>query len=124
MKDENIGRCFELSLEYQAKNPEYILVHGIITNLFPPYQSIYHAWCEKDGMIYDAVMENEYPEIVYNALFKAKAVHKYNIDSAILKTLINKTYGFWDEMPEINEYKYYDQNGKLKPEFREMMGCV
>ena len=118
MKMENLGKCYQLGYQYQQKHPEWILVHGYITNFQYPYQTIDHCWLIKDNIVYDPVIEEEYPEYVYNTLFKAKAIKKYNCREAIEKALETGHYGCWHETDDSDIKKYYDDNGNLKKEFK------
>lgn len=116
MKIENIGKCYQLGYQYQQNNHEWILIHGYITNIKYPYQTIDHCWLEKDNIIYDPVHEEEYPKIIYNALFKTKVVKMYTYIEAIEKALEFGHYGCWHETDDKDIEKYYE-NGKLKNEF-------
>ena len=117
---DNIGRCYELSFLFQVENPDYNLVHGYITSIYPPYQTIDHAWCVKGDIIYDAVLKQEYPKIVYDGLYKTEIGVVYTYKEAIGKALETDTYGYWHEVRDLELDKYYD-NGKLKEEFRKRL---
>ena len=114
----NIGRCYELNFLFQVKNPDYKLVHGYITSIFPPYQTIDHAWCVKDDIIYDAVSEKEFLKIVYDGLYKTEIGVVYTQKEAMNKALEIGHYGYWHNIRDLQLDKHYD-NGKLKEEFRK-----
>ena len=114
----NIGRCYELNFLFMASNQGYKLVHGYITSIFPPYQTIDHAWCERDNTVYDAVLEKEYPKLAYYGLYKAEVGVIYIYGEAMNKALETRNYGCWHEVRDLKLDKHYE-NGKLKEEFRK-----
>ena len=118
MKNNNIGRCYELNFLFQVRNPDYKLVHGYITSIFPPYQTIDHAWCIKGDIVYDAVLEKEFPKIVYDGLYKTEIGVIYTHEEAMNKTLETGHYGYWHKIKDLELDKHYE-NGKLKEEFRK-----
>ena len=117
---KNIGRCYELNFLFQVRNPGYKLVHGYITSILPPYQTIDHTWCIKGDIIYDAVMEKEFPKIVYDGLYKTEIGVIYTCKEAMNKALETGIYGCWHEVRNLELEKCYD-NGKLKEKFRKKL---
>jgi hypothetical protein len=86
------------------KNPEYLLVHGIITdNKFGTNKSLDHAWVEKDGEVYDPVTDIRMPKEVYYNLYSAEAVAIYTFEEMIEIALKEGTYGVWDQ--KLKEFK-------------------
>ena len=108
MNKNNIGRCYELNYKFVTNHHDYILVHGYITNLFPPYQTLDHAWCMKDNIVYDAVQEKEYELEAYNTIFKAEIDKQYTIEEVFECALKYGTYGCWHELRDLNLEKYYN----------------
>lgn len=120
MIDRNrLGRCYELSYNYIMAHPEYILVHGYITNIIPPYQIIDHAWCMKDDVVYDAVLEKEYKREIYESMFRAEIAKQYTWVEAMKMADKTETYGCWHEVKDLNLDKYYDDDRQLKQEYKE-----
>ena len=66
------GRCYELSFATILDNPDWLLVHGSVNGR---YERIGHAWLEKDGMIYDAVLNERMPKDVY--------FEKYDVENCL-----------------------------------------
>lgn len=112
MDKSRVGECYKLNYEYIMMHPEYILVHGYITNIIPPYQTIDHAWCMKDNLVYDAVHDKEYEWEIYQSLFRAEIAKQYTI-------LEYETYGCWHKTKILNLDKYYDKDRNLKEKYRK-----
>jgi hypothetical protein len=119
MNTNNIGRCYELNFLYQVAHPDYILVHGYITNPFPPNQTIDHTWCMKDNKVYDAVKKEEYDWELYQALYSAEIVKQYNSNEAMDKGLEKGTYGCWHKVKDLNLDQYYKNDRNLKKEYKK-----
>jgi len=120
INQDKIGKCYELSLQFILSNHDYKLVHGTITNLYPPFQTIDHAWCIKDDIIRDAVHEKDFPIVVYNALFNAKVIKEYSFNEVI--DMMNEfgTYGPWGDVDEVDGINgdFYDKNGNIRDEWK------
>jgi hypothetical protein len=98
---DRLGRCFELNYKFVMANPEYLLVHGYITNFkVKPPVSIAHAWCKSENTIYDAVLNTSCEANAYHAFYDAEEVYVYNAKEAEISTLVNDTYGPWEELRE------------------------
>ena len=74
----------------------------------------------KDDIIYDAVMEKEFPKIVYDELYKTEVAVIYTFEEAMSKALETGHYGYWHEVRDLELDRHYD-NGKLKEEFRKKL---
>lgn len=89
------GRCFELAGKGQQRDPSWILVHGTI------YGWIAHAWLEKDGTAYDAVIDRFVPVPQYEREFDAIAERRYGPREAAEAMLSGPqgrhTWGPWHE---------------------------
>jgi hypothetical protein len=114
----NLGRCYELAFKYLISHSDWELVHGYITNKFPPFQTIDHAWCMKDGVIHDEIFETDFDEIVYKALFDFQIVKEYNYEEAMKKNEESNGHVMWHEIPKSESDKYYDDTGNLKGEYK------
>jgi hypothetical protein len=107
---------------YLINNSEWKLIHGYITNRFPPYQTIDHAWCIKDGLIHDEIFETDFDEIVYKGLFDFKIIKQYIYEEAMKKYEESGGYVMWHEIPKSKSDIYYDEEGKLKKEYKFHVG--
>lgn len=68
--EDRLGRCYELAAKFVMENPSWSLVHGFITDKFGNSgNTIDHAWAMKDGWRYDAVLDIEFLDNVFDALF-------------------------------------------------------
>lgn len=113
--EDRIGRCYELSGNFQVDNQEYTLVHGFITDrIGDTGHTIDHAWVEKDGEVYDPVLDKSYPTDIYEALTGAEEIIRYEY----IKTLnnIQKTghWGPWHEVDQSRIVFDYEKYGKVK----------
>jgi len=117
INQDNLGKCYELSLQFILSHRDWKLVHGTITNLYPPFQTIDHAWCIKDDIIRDEVHEKDFPIVVYNALFSAKIFKEYTFNETISKMNEFETYGPWHDIERYSP-EYYTKDGKLKSKYK------
>jgi len=116
---DNLGRCYELSFKYLISHSDWKLVHGYITNIFPPHQTIDHAWCIKNDIIYDVIYEEEFPLQVYQSLFKCEVENVYTYDEAIEKYEEFGHCGCWYEPKKLKSDEYYDKDGVLKKKYKD-----
>lgn len=115
---DNLGRCYELSFKYLVKHPDWQLVHGYITNIFPPHQTIDHAWCMKDDIIYDVVYEEEFSILVYKGLFKCETEKVYTYNEAMQNYEESGQCGCWHEIKKLDSDKYYHKDGRIKKKYK------
>jgi hypothetical protein len=97
---DRIGRCYELSYKFITSHFEsdMLLVHGFASD---PSRTnrINHAWIEKgNGMVFDPVMDQELPKIVYYKMFHAEPDHKYTRQEALHNAIDSGQYGPWNEL--------------------------
>lgn len=118
MNFDDLGRCYELGYKFQQENPEYILVHGYLTNSLPPYQTIDHCWCMKDDIVYDPVFRKKYIWNEYQKLFNAEIEKEYTITEALEMLAKTHKYGGWHEIKKFDSDKLYNEDGSLKEEYR------
>ncbi len=60
---------------------DWALVHGLVDGA-PNSGRIAHAWVERDGIVYDPVLDRAMPLPDYQAQFAAVAVARYDKSSA------------------------------------------
>lgn len=93
-----LGKCYELSYQF-ATNNDWALVHGYITDrLGKTGHTIDHAWCIKNGIVFDPVMNVEYPVQVYERLYGAEVAKVYNTSQILDNALKHKHYGPWHKI--------------------------
>jgi len=88
------NRCYEISLTVVLDNPDWTLVHGIIGRQTP------HAWCEKDGIVYDPVIgellnKGELTWTDYRKEQEAIVIVKYPADAAMNLFKHTRHFGPW-----------------------------
>lgn len=72
------GRCFELAVRYQWKNPSWTLVHGYAQLLKTIPLLMAHAWLEKAGLVCDPTQKEPLmPVRRYRRLYRARAEQRY-----------------------------------------------
>lgn len=94
-----LGRCYELSYQFATSHEGFSLVHGYISTR-DGSRVIDHAWTEKDGTVYDPVMDQELPSIVYATLLNAEETKRYSGLEAMKQGLESGTYGPWHDIPK------------------------
>jgi len=94
-----LGRCYELSYQFATSHEGYDLVHGYISTK-DGSRVIDHAWTERDGTVYDPVMDQELPAEVYRALLNAEEAKRYSGIIAMKHGLESGTYGPWHDIPK------------------------
>ena len=75
------GRCFELAIKSQKRDPTWTLVHGYVPLVISGITTkgrVGHAWLECEGMIYDPVRDKmlAQPQPAYIPL------HRYTLEEA------------------------------------------
>jgi len=122
MSLENLGFCYELGYKFQQVHPEYILVHGYITNQSFPYQTIDHCWCMQDDIVYDATTYEEFTWEFFEKNYGAEIEWRYTAIEAKEMALKYGRPGGWHEIRKFESDKYYNDDGSLKKEFRDFKG--
>ena len=115
----NLGKCYELSLQFVLSHPDWKLVHGYVTNRHPPSQTIDHAWVQKDNIIRDVIFEEDFTVDLFNILFSPNIIRQYTFNETISKMNEFETYGPWHEVKRYNP-EYYTEDGKLKSKYKRM----
>jgi len=95
---DRLGKCYVLSYQWVTRNKGWSLVHGYITDRMKTGRTIDHAWTEKDGKVFDPVLDREYAKDVYYAIFSAEPEKIYNEKEVVQQAIKNKTYGPWHEI--------------------------
>ncbi len=94
---DRLGRCYELCGKVLLANrgKGWRLVHA---TLFPYIgKDIYfHAFLEKDNIIYDAVANKFYDADSYYQVYYIEDVRRYTEEEATIKMLKSGHYGSWD----------------------------
>lgn len=118
---KRLGHCYDLSAKYVIDHPDAILVHG---NIVPPpairaevhHKSLDHAWVEYTRMIesrelagpcgsirlgvalvYDPVMDREYPREYYYNTFGATVFSAYSWEDSAKLMRRTGHFGPWHE---------------------------
>lgn len=104
VKDDHLGRCYELSGRRVAFGPDdsmisgyrnATLVHGTIQGFNNP--AIGHAWVEEpDGSVWEPATDTVYPADAFKALFKPVVHHRYSTREARMMMLEHEHYGPWE----------------------------
>lgn len=110
-----LGQCYILSYKFVTDytNKGYKLIHGYITNRFGGGQTIDHAWAEKDGEVYDPVLDLKADWEVYKALLNAVVDKEYSDVEAMKLASESGTYGPWHELKKL-DLSMYTKRGNLK----------
>lgn len=112
--NERLGKCYEFSARFVVSHPEWKLVHGIIKdNHLGTGGILGHAWCEKDDIAYDAVLDQKFPKRAYydfvgvidykthpyEKIQKIAETYKvyYTAKEAMEQMDITENYGPWDD---------------------------
>lgn len=89
--------AFRDAAHFQIKNPSWVLVHAVI--LGPDNIPRYHAWCEKNGMVWDLTEGAEalVPASQYYRAVRplAQMIQRFNAAQARFYMDTKKTYGPW-----------------------------
>lgn len=92
------GDCYEKALRFLQGNPSWSLVHGIVTGQGAIDGVRYgHAWCERDGVVWDPTHDREFPAAFYYLLGKIEYTKRYDFTAANQQALKTEIYGPWDE---------------------------
>lgn len=89
VRSSRSGRCFELCGRGIMNDRTWMLVHGTI------HGWIAHAWLERDGVCYDAVLDSEQPQGAYYAAREAVAEARYSQREAAEKAANSNHWGPW-----------------------------
>lgn len=104
-----LGRCYEtaLHLVLESKNPDVILVHGVVRQTKAPFVLMGHAWTEEfhggEWFVRDGLFPTKlWPRIVYYAIghVSKSLCIRYTRTDAMVAALRTKNYGPWHGVPE------------------------
>lgn len=90
------SRCYELSLEIQLDNPDYILVHGTLHSANLPTTPYLHAWLEFGTNVFDAVLNKNFRKDDFYTKFCARESARYSIKQTAEKMLSTGHCGPWE----------------------------
>lgn len=90
-----LGQCYRLNaLFVQMHGDRTQLVHGSIQGDDNP--RISHAWCiNPDGSVHDAVLGQDFPQIVYERLFNSEIDVVFNRDEVSEHMRNERHWGPW-----------------------------
>ena len=93
--EDRAGRCFELSGSgcIQAGGA-WELVHGEVD--FRPNIRMAHAWLERQGWVYDPVLDQTVPRTVYESHVNAIVFRRFGVREAVKRMLTSGHYGPWE----------------------------
>lgn len=96
------GDCYEVAANLVLENPEYTLVHGIVTGQGDLRGVRYgHAWVEYEGNVIDKSngRELEFPKEVYYAIGNIDPNDQYQYNAKEIRKIIQyeKHWGPWEE---------------------------
>ena len=100
--DHDGGDCYEISAKTVLDNPEYTLVHGIVTGQGRLQGVRYgHAWVEHEGNVIDLSNGRnlEFPKEVYYAIGNIDPNDQYQYNAKDLRKILQyeKHWGPWEE---------------------------
>jgi hypothetical protein len=98
---KRIGRCYELSYAGLLQAPSWILVHGYVAHAREVECG--HAWLERDGLVYDAVLDELMPASVYRAHVCATELKRYTSVEAAREMLRTGHSGAWHDGPDARQ---------------------
>jgi hypothetical protein len=90
------GRCYELAWRTLFSLPEpagWLLVHGEVNG--PSGSRVDHAWLERDGAIFDPVLNASMTWERYRRIYGASDGTRYTSDQAAHQLLEEGHYGPW-----------------------------
>ena len=91
-----LGNCYRLAAKYVLdKRDGTKLVHGSIQGMGNP--RIDHAWAVRpNGTVHDAVLQEDFPQKVHDALFNAETDHTYTKEQVLDQTVATGHWGPWE----------------------------
>lgn len=98
-----LGDCYYKAYKYQEKNPNVILVHGLVEGQGKLKGITYnHAWCEDGEMIIDMTLkphlQTSLNKDLYYLLGNITTTFSYTFNDRLIKSLEIGTYGPWEEV--------------------------
>ena len=102
--EDRLGECYTLSGRYVLDHPDAVLIHGSVNGNK-------HSWVEttttipdnttgkgyKIEIVFDPVLEKEYPKEYYYKELNAKVIKKYSHEEVIKTMLQYNHWGPWNE---------------------------
>jgi hypothetical protein len=92
------SRVYELAGGFQILNSDWTMVHGIVT--LKTGEEYKHAFCEKDGMVYDPVFDEFYDKEAYYEHYDVHGAKYYTIIDATVESFKYGTCGPWPQSLE------------------------
>ena len=92
---KRVGRCYELCGRAALTRPDWSLVHGFVVMRD---RCMGHAWLERDGWVYDAVLDQVMRSEQYASDFKADERARCPGGQSVSgKVLVYGHWGPWNE---------------------------
>lgn len=96
------GNCYDSAAEFVLSNPDYELIHGVVTGQGAIQGMKYgHAWAEKDGMVVDSSNGNNIniPAQVYYRIGNIDPDQQHRYTAQELRIWIGSRghWGPWEE---------------------------
>jgi hypothetical protein len=87
------GRCYELAFSGILNDGTWSLVHGQVSG--PNGVPMGHAWLERDGQVYDPVLNRQLPLLEYRDRYGAVCEAQYSQREAAERMLEARHSGPW-----------------------------
>jgi len=87
------GRCYELAFKLLTDDPTWTLVHGVANS---GGADIGHAWLERDGWVFDPVLNRSLAWIDYATDRRAVRLASFTAQDAARRAVASGHYGPWD----------------------------
>lgn len=92
--EQRLGMCYRENALFVQSHFDTQLVHGSIQGDDKP--RISHAWViNPDGTVHDAVLGQDFPQIVYERMFSAEVDVTFTRDQVFEHLQREKTWGPW-----------------------------
>ena len=92
------GRCYELSYITQARNKDWTLVHGNLTNGKLPTNPYPHAWIEVGELVIDLVLNRSFRRIDFYYGFIPVDCFRYSRLEAAQNGIRYSHFGPWHDL--------------------------
>ncbi len=97
------GRCYELCFYVILNSDGWDLVHGEVKvdpKRIPGMSRMRHAWVEKNGMVYDPVLNAEFMTAAYYSKYEAISIVRYTKIEACKMLSQFRWIGPWHEVTD------------------------
>lgn len=87
------GRCYELACRGALEAGDWELVHGTVRHVSG--EPMGHAWLEREGEVYDPVLDRTFPQVLYRQEYCASTDARFTQKEALGLLLEQGHYGPW-----------------------------